>query len=281
MPAHPISATEARPGTNRSSSRRPGKGTELKPEQLPADSAPAQSPWPWAERDGEDLFTPRNQHTTAPSQEHGTPPSPGREALQALQAQAQAEQTAPQPPRQWAFPQLSRSRVITAGLVLALPAVAVTVLLMVAHHHSGPVPAPPVVTQVSGSVASTAPTASAPSATIPLPTPQPADGAAPSFAPVPASQPAPNSAATQAAEVPDGAPPAVDPQPNYRKHHTIPAPSAPPAPPAPQDSSPPPPPQDPPSSADQQSQWEKTTTCDASGRCVDHYNPKPNTPAGG
>jgi hypothetical protein len=38
--------------TDRSPHHRPGRGTELKPEQLPSDSTPAQSPWPWAERDG-------------------------------------------------------------------------------------------------------------------------------------------------------------------------------------------------------------------------------------
>jgi hypothetical protein len=249
----------------------------LKPNQAPATSGSAQPPWPWADSG----VPPGNQ---PPTKTRG--PTPGLEALLAEQAQARANQPPAPPRRERAFPLLfkpraikfSRSLAITAGLVLALPAGAVAMLVMVAHHHSRPVPAPPVVTQVSGPVASTAPTASAPSATIPLPTPPPADGAAPSLAPTTASQPAPNSAPTQAADVPDGAPPAVDPQPNYRKHHTIPTPSAPPAPPATQDSSPPPSPQDQQSSADQQSpgDWEKTTTCDASGRCVDHYNPKPN-----
>jgi hypothetical protein len=250
----------------------------LKPEQVPTDSTPAPSPWPWADSDQGDLFTPRTKHSAASSTEHATPPSPGREALQALQAQA--DQPAPQPLRRWAFPQLSSSLVITAGLVLALPTVAVTVLLMLAHHHGSRIPAPPVLTQVSGPVASTAPTIPAPSTTIPLPTPAPVDGAAPSLAPVPVSQSATDNAPTQGAEVSDSAPPAVDPPPSHLKHHTIPAPSAPPAAPAAQDSSPPPSPQDPPSSSNQQWQWEKTTTCDASGRCVDHYNPKPNTPTG-
>lgn len=44
-----------------------------------------------------------------------------------------------------------------------------------------------------------------------------------------------------------------------------------------QDAPPPPPSQDQPDRRGQQSQWrwQKTTTCDSSGRCVDHYNPAP------
>src|SRR5947209_11267929 len=95
-----MACTERRPITTSLTCR----GTELKPEQAPADSTPGQSPWPWAEEAG-DLSTPRKQHTPAGNENHATPsPSPGREALQALQAEAQANQPPPPTPRCWTFP---------------------------------------------------------------------------------------------------------------------------------------------------------------------------------
>src|SRR5207248_6479905 len=108
----PMACTERRPITTSLTCR----GTELKPEQAPADSAPRQSPWPCAEEAG-DLFTRRKQPTPADGENHDTPPSPGREALQALQAEAQANQPAPPPPpRCWTFP-LSPQSLVTAGCV--------------------------------------------------------------------------------------------------------------------------------------------------------------------
>lgn len=274
----------------------------MKPTQAPATNGSAQPPWPWADSGtpagnqpptntqeptpGLDALRaaqaqaradqPPRADSDALSPRHQEPITPGHEAPLAPQAQPRANQPAPQPPRQWALPRLSKPQAITAALVVALPAAAIGMLLLIAHHHSTPAPAPPVITQVSGPVASTAPTVAPPSATIPLPTPPPPDSAEPSLA-LTTSQPAPSSAATQAGDVPDGAPPAVDAQPRHLRHHTIPMSSA-PVPPAPHDSSPPPSSRDPQPSADQQ--WDKTTTCDDSGRCVDHYNPKP-TPAGG
>ena len=244
----------------------------MKPEQLPTGSAPAQSSWAWTEGDPGDLFTPRNQHTSPPSssQNRATPPpSAGRVAVQPLPAQV--DQPAPRPPRRGALRLLSRPRVTAGGLTLALPAAAVMVLLAIAHHDSAPVPTPPLVTQISGPVASTTPPAAAPWTTILLPAP--ADAAAPSLAPAPASQPATSPGVPQATPASDGAAQPVDaqPGPQLSQHSAA-------APPARQASAPPPP-----WSADQPSRWhwDKTTTCDLSGHCVDHYNPKPATPGEG
>jgi hypothetical protein len=246
------------------------RGTfQVKPEQLPTGSAPAPSSWPWTEGDPGDLFTPRNQHSSPPSssQNHATPPpSPGREA--GHPAQAQVDQPAPQAPRRGALRLLWRPPVTAGALTLALPAAAVIVLLAIAHHDSAPVPTPPLVTQISGPAASPVPSAAAPSTTIPLPAP--ADAAAPSLAPAPASQPATSPGVTQAASATDGAAQPVDAQPGPQLSQH---PAA--APPARQASAP-----APPWSADQPSRWhwDKTTMCDPSGHCVDHYNPKPATP---
>lgn len=243
----------------------------MKPEQLPIGSAPAQSSWTWTEGDPGDLFTPHNQPLPTEQQPNpATPPrSSGREAVQPLPAQV--DQPAPQLPQRGALRLLSRPLVTTGGLTLALPAAAVIVLLVTAHHDSAPVPTPPLVTQISGPVASTTPPAAAPSTTIPLPAP--ADAAAPSLAPAPASQPATSPGVTQASPASDGVTQPVDPQPGPQLSQH---PAA--APPAPQASAPPPP-----WSADQPSRWhwDKTTMCDPSGHCVDHYNPKPTTPGEG
>ena len=238
---------------------------ELTPGQPPTDSAPATSSWPGAKGDTGDLFTPRQQHTAPPSSSHqhaSSPPSPGRETGHPVQAQV--DQPAPQHPQRWALPRLSRPRVTAGGLTLALPAAAVIVLLTIAYHRSAPAPTPPLVTQVPGPATSPAATAAAPLTTIPLPAPAPADAAEPSLAPAPVSSPRTSPVIPQVAPASDGAAQAVDPQPSTRisQHPT----AALPAPP--------------PWSADQPSRWhwDKTTTCDPSGHCVDHYNPKPTTP---
>jgi hypothetical protein len=136
----------------------------LKPEQAPADSAPAQSPWPWAEEAG-DLFTSRNQHTPASSEKHDTPPSPGREALQALQAQAQANQPLPPPPRRWTFP-LPPS-LVTAGCVALAIVGGVVAALMVVFHTTRTPPQP---SATSNPAVPTAAAVSPNPVTIPTPT---------------------------------------------------------------------------------------------------------------
>ncbi|MFN2533922.1 MAG: hypothetical protein ABR528_01555 [Pseudonocardiaceae bacterium] len=241
----------------------------MKPEPPPTDSATAQSSR--AKGEPGDLFTPRNPHTT-PSSNHQSaipPPSGTRDALQAVLAETPANQSAP-PPRRWPFP-LPPSLVTAGCAALAIIGVAVSVLLVTAHHNSTAAPTPPLVTQISGPAASTA----APPSTTMVPR-VPADAAAPSRAPAKATDPA----VTLAAPAPDGAPQAVDPQPSHQisQPSTAASPAAPPAPPALQDSPP-----LPPSSAGQQSpwHWDKTTTCDPSGHCIDHYNPKPTTPGDG
>jgi hypothetical protein len=178
---------------------------EVRAEQPPTDSAPAPSSWSGATGAPGDLFTPRQQHTPPGSshQHAGSPPSPGRQAGQPVQAQV--DQPVPQPPRQWALPRLSRPRVTAAALTLALPAAAVIVLLAIAHYTSAPIPTPPLVTQISGPAASPAPTAAAPPTTIPLPAPAPADAAEPSLAPTPVIPPQTSPVIPQAA--PASAPP--------------------------------------------------------------------------
>jgi hypothetical protein len=150
------------------------------PEQAPADSAPGQSPWPWAEEAG-DLFTPRKQRTPAGGENHDTPPSPGREALQALQAEAHANQPAPPPPRRWTFP-LSPQSLVTAGCVaLAVVGGVVAALMVVFHTTSTPTPpspaAPPQPPATSNPAVPTAAAVSSNPVTIPTPiavTPTPA-----------------------------------------------------------------------------------------------------------
>jgi hypothetical protein len=244
----------------------------VKPER-PIDSASAQSSWPGVTGEPGDLFTPRNPHTT-PSRSHpsATPlPSRAHQAVQAGLAETPANQSAP-PPRRWPFP-LPPSLVTGGCAVLAISGAAVSVLLITAHYHRTSTATPPLVTQISGPAAASM---AAPPSTTMVPR-VPADAAIPSRAPAQTTNPA----VTLAAPAPKGPPQAVDPQARYpiSQHPTAASLAAPPSPPAPQDSPPPPPPW----SADQPSrwQWDKTTTCDPSGHCVDHYNPKPTTPGDG
>jgi len=189
---------------------------------------------------------------------------------------------------------------IQAGLAIValIMTGGVLALSVVASHGSGgsaPVPvvtaimrAPQSVTAVAA--APTTPPASSAPVTQPLvlPVPPPANGPAPA-GPTPATLTQPDPAAagqqtvvTQAAtghEITAPAPHTVVGPPASRPvtDHSLvstPRPADPPAAPdTPQDPSP----------NDQQSQWhwERTTTCDESGQCVDHYNPKPNTPGDG
>ena len=192
---------------------------------------------------------------------------------------------------------LGIAAVVTAGGVLALP--------FVASHASGRSTPVPVVTAIMSAPHSVAAAAAAP-ATSPaspahmtqppsVPVPSPADSPAPAGpAPATLNQPdtaaAGQQAATQAAtghQVTAPAPDVVARHPASRPVRDQaparePRPVAPPASPA----APLPPPSPSPSpSEDQQSPWnwnnsKKTTTCDSSGRCVDHYNPEPNSTAG-
>jgi hypothetical protein len=197
----------------------------LKPEQLPADSAPAPSPWPWAEAAPGDLFTPRNQHTTPPgSEEHATPPSPGRETLQALQAQVQANQPAPPSPQRATFPALPAS-LVTAGCVALAVVGGVVAVLMVFFHTRGEPDAPPpaVPPQRPAPTLPAVPTAAA---VIPDPVTIPTPGAVTptaAAAPTPAPNPAGDDTPTAAGAVPEPAPP----------HQAVTSPRSPAARPAP------------------------------------------------
>jgi hypothetical protein len=240
----------------------------VKPER-PTDSASAQSSWPGVKGEPGDLFTPRNS-PTSPSRSHPSAiplPSRDREAVPAVLA-APADQSAP-PPRRWPCP-FPPSLVTPSCAAFAIIGAAVSVLLITAHYNRTPAATPPLVTQISGPASTAAP----PSTTM---VPRvPADAAAPSRAPATATNPA----VTLAAPAPEGPLQAVDPQPRHQieQHSTAASPAAPPAPPAPRDFPPPSP-----SSAGHQSpwQWDKTTTCDPPGHCIDHYNPKPTTSGDG
>lgn len=207
----------------------------MKPEQLPADSAPAPSPWPWAEAATGDLFTPRNQHTTPPgSEEHATPPSPGREALQALRAEAQATQPAPQPPRRRMFPTLPASLATAGCLTLAVVGGVVAVLMVFFHDRGTPnLPPPAVPPQLPAPTSPAVPTAAA---ATPDPVTIPTPGAVTPTAaatPAPAPNPAGDDTTTAASAVPAPQPPhqAVT---NLRSPATRPAPAPPAEIPAPQ-----------------------------------------------
>ena len=173
------------------------------------------------------------------------------------------------------------------AIVALITAGGVAALSVVASHGSGgsaPVPVVTAIMRAPQSVAAAPTTSLSPAPTtqpLVLPVPPPADGPGPAGPTLGAlTQPDPAAAGQQA-----GATPAVTghevtaPAPGTVVGHpaspvtdhslgSTSRPADPPAPPdTPQDQSP----------QDQQSQWrwEKTTTCDESGRCVDHYNPKP------
>jgi hypothetical protein len=199
---------------------RPGRGTELKPEQLPTDSTPA-PPWPWAE--GANLPTGNEQPSSRPSH--------GQEMLQALQAQSRANQapTWTRPPRRWSVSLRPRPLVITSCLALA--AVGVAVPLLVSHSASSSVPPPAAGVHPSAPLNPATPAASPVTPTpTDLPTPVPATPQ-PAAIPTPtAPGPAANDAtAPLPAAVP--APPATDQTTTRRRSPSAhPAPAHPPAP---------------------------------------------------
>jgi len=212
VPTHPHDPMVLTPHPTDYHAHRPGRGTELKPEQLPTDSAP-QPLWPWAESD---LPT-----TDQPS----TRPSHGQEMLRTLQAQSRANQAPAwtQPPRRWALPRRPRPLVIAGCLALAAAGGAVAVPFVISHSASRSVPPPP-----AAGVHAPVPSNAAAPADIPPPPPgpNPADG---------------DATAPPAAAV--FAPPATDHQVTTRR-----SPTAPPArehPPVPADQ----PPNDPPDRA--------------------------------
>lgn len=235
MPTHPHDPMVLTPQPSDHHTDRPGRGTELKPEQLPADSAPDQPPWPWTEAG---LPTTTDQPSTRPT--------PGQEKLQALQAQSRANQAPAwtQPPRRWALPLRPRPLIIAGCLALAAAGGAVAVPFVISHSASRSVPPPPaagVHPPVPLNPATPAAAAVTPTPTvIPTPldvTPTPADIPPP---PGP-NPPAGDATAPPAAVVP--APPATDHQVTSRR-----SPTAPPArahPPVPADQ----PPNDPPDRA--------------------------------
>jgi len=204
----------------------------LKPEQLPADSAPAPSFWPWVDRDGEDLFTPHQQHTSTPSNpEHGTAPSTAREALRALPAQSPADQPAPQSPRRFRFPVLPPSLVTAGCVALAVVGGLVAALMVVFHTRSTPMPsfpaAPPQLPAPTSPAVLTGAAITPHSVTLPTPAPTPPPPAAP----------APNPPTDHTTPVPGAVPAPARPHPAQTSRHSPspdPAPAPPPQTPAPQ-----------------------------------------------
>ncbi|MFZ0122345.1 MAG: hypothetical protein WAL99_23460 [Pseudonocardiaceae bacterium] len=236
MPTHPHDPMALTPQPSDHHTHRPGRGTELKPEQLPTDSAPDQPPWPWTDAD---LPTPTDQPSNRLT--------PGQEKLQALQAQSRANQAPAwtRPPRRWALPRRPRPLVIAGCLALAAAGGAVAVPVVISHSASRsvpPLPAAGVHSPVPINPATPAAAAVTPTPPI-IPTPL-------DVAPTPADIPPPpgpnppagtTTTAPPAAVVP--APPATDHQVTNQR-----SPTAPPAgehPPVPADQ----PPNDPPDRA--------------------------------
>ncbi len=195
MPTHPHDPMALTPQPSDHHTDRPGRGTELKPEQLPTDSAP-QPPWPWAETD-------------LPTTDQPSRPTPGQEMLQALQAQSRANQAPAwtQPPRRWALPLRPRPLVIAGCLALAAGG-AVAVPFVISHSASRSVPPLP-----AAGVHAPVPINAATPAAVAV-TPTPAD-IPPPLGPNP---PAGDATATPAAAV--LAPPATDHQVTTRRSPT-------------------------------------------------------------
>lgn len=221
MPTHPHDPMAHTPNPTDHQDHRPGRGTELKPEQLPADSA-SQPPWPWAEAD---LPTDSEQPTTRLSH--------GQEMLQALQAQSRANQASAwtQPPWRSTLSLRPRPLVITGCLALAAAGVAVPFVIS----HSGSRPVPPPAGVHAPVPINSATTAAIPVAPTDIPTPAPATPD-PATIPTP-SVPGPSAndaTAPPAAAVP--APHTTDPATTNRRSPT--ARSAPAHPPVPADQPP-------------------------------------------
>ena len=181
---------------------------------------------------------------------------------------------------------ISRQAGLTSGALVVAGGIAALAFVAFDSHDKSP---PPVVTANTQAVAPVAPaqtthTASPALTALPPPASPPAAGPTTGRVPAPATQSDHDTATSQA----KAAEAAAVPRPVVVQHHASSPirhqPSRPrPATPAP-DTGPAPASPPPAAEPEQQSQskyrWEKTTTCDETGRCTHHYNIEPNTDNG-